>query len=241
MTKFATVVLISLIGSICLQSASAHMANPQKFRIYDENGDDLGLFHMKGGDINSWIEDEDGYSVCYLEGGSETRHRHLSKERAESVRSGVIDGTVTAPSIEHYYYCRFHEDGTIGPNLHFPVASTNPNEVSDHLLSAHIHMTLEKAAELCGVHCQLSVEYHGSIPTDPDRRRKLGGRRRRRLSNYAPSKGTVPNLVIPFKFADHASRTLPSTEELDIMLNSMEVNEEFAPTGGVRKYYDEIS
>ncbi|CAJ1962384.1 unnamed protein product [Cylindrotheca closterium] len=238
--KFSTVALISLLGSTCFHSASAHVANPRPFRLYEENGDDLGLFRLKGGDINSWFEDLDGYTVCYRDGGSETRRRHLSQERAESVRTGeVVAGkNATSHYTWQYYYCRLHEDGTIGPNLHFPVATTDPNEVSDHLLPPHIHMSLQQAAEICGSYCQKSLKYGGSIPRDSGRRRELRGHRK--LGDYAPSKGRVPNLVIPFKFKDHASRQLPSRADLDILMNSMEKNA-LAPTGGVKKYYHDIS
>lgn len=48
--------------------------------------------------------------------------------------------------------------------------------------------------------------------------------------------GTLKNLVIPFKFSDHVSRTLPSQSDLDILMNS-EGPDPLCPTGSVRDVY----
>lgn len=51
-------------------------------------------------------------------------------------------------------------------------------------------------------------------------RRKLKESRRRRTATSTT--GTVKNLVIPFKFSDHATRTLPTRNDLDLLFNGNE-------------------
>jgi hypothetical protein len=56
-----------------------------------------------------------------------------------------------------------------------------------------------------------------------------------------PKVGTWKLLVIPIRFADHQSRTLPSKEDLDILMNSKTPDSTLAPTGSVWSVYNENS
>ena len=49
--------------------------------------------------------------------------------------------------------------------------------------------------------------------------------------------GTLNNLVVPFKFSDHGQRSLPSQQELDTFMNSVEPDDNLCPTGSVRDVY----
>lgn len=122
-----------------------------------------------------------------------------------------------------YFYCKDHGDGTIGPNLHYPVYCTDPNLVSDHILPPNIHTSFEEAVNQCGSFCQ------EALTRGRDLRRKL----------TAPSTGTVPNLVIPFIFGDQGSRRpdLPSQNALHIMFNSNSPSSDYCPTGSVKKLF----
>ena len=52
--------------------------------------------------------------------------------------------------------------------------------------------------------------------------------------------GTLKNLVIPFKFSDHTSRSVPSRADLDTLMNNAGPNA-LCPTGSVRDVYLESS
>lgn len=54
------------------------------------------------------------------------------------------------------------------------------------------------------------------------------------------STGTMKNLVVPFKFSDHATRTVPSRSDLDILMNSVGPATQ-CPTGSVRDVFKQSS
>jgi len=49
--------------------------------------------------------------------------------------------------------------------------------------------------------------------------------------------GTLKNLVIPFKFSNHASKSLPSRNDLNILMNNEGPKNGICPTGSVRDVY----
>ena len=53
--------------------------------------------------------------------------------------------------------------------------------------------------------------------------------------------GTMKNLVVLIRFADHTLRSLPLEGNIDVLFNSFGSNEYFAPTGSVRDVYLENS
>lgn len=52
----------------------------------------------------------------------------------------------------------------------------------------------------------------------------------------APQIGDKKNLVVPFKFSDHTTRTVPSTSDIDILMNNQGPHQ-LCPTGSVRDVY----
>jgi hypothetical protein len=53
--------------------------------------------------------------------------------------------------------------------------------------------------------------------------------------------GTLKNLVILVKFRDHIGRTVPTKDEIDILMNSEVVDPIYAPTGSLKMVYWENS
>jgi len=233
------------------------MADSTPFRLYDENGDDLGEFRLMGGDINSWIIDEDGYTVCHKDanGRSGAHHaRHLSQEHAEKMRALHQERShkhhnVTKESVraDHgkgrgynaggelvYYYCKNLHDGNIAADLDLPVAFTDPTQVEG--LVPGIHKSLHVAAKEGGAHGECSLYTGGVCPPDDTKDRRLRGRE---LSGV--KEGTVKNLVIPFKFVGHENRQLPSKSDLEVLMNAMQPVANLAPTGGMKKLYHDNS
>jgi M6 family metalloprotease-like protein len=55
------------------------------------------------------------------------------------------------------------------------------------------------------------------------------------------STGTLKNLVIPIRFSNHAGRTLPSRDDMDVLFNAVGGDPTRCPTGSVRDVYTENS
>ena len=76
--------------------------------------------------------------------------------------------------------------------------------------------------------------------SDKSSRRLEGSLHGRRA---ARSTGRLKNLVVPLYFADHARsrRRVPSTNDLDVLMNAEEPNEFLCPTGSLKGMYRTMS
>jgi hypothetical protein len=65
----------------------------------------------------------------------------------------------------------------------------------------------------------------------------------RRTASTAPVIGTLKNLVILLKFKDHKNqnRSVPSKDDVSVLMNSEEVDPDLAPTGSLKMIYWENS
>jgi hypothetical protein len=79
---------------------------------------------------------------------------------------------------------------------------------------------------------------------------KKSGKRTRRLRGaeeedrrlaIVPTTGTLKNLVIPIRFADHKNRVLPTRADIDILMNSRTPHTTLAKTGSVWSVFNENS
>lgn len=59
----------------------------------------------------------------------------------------------------------------------------------------------------------------------------------RPLGKLTLNTGTLKNLVLAFKFSDHAGRTMPSQSDLNILMNNQGPNPLLCPTGSVKDVY----
>lgn len=85
-----------------MEAATGVMASTEPIYLWEgepeaEGSLYLGEFFNKGSEINNWIVDRAGYSICHIEGGSGLRHRHLGRalhevphERAKHVRAKTL-------------------------------------------------------------------------------------------------------------------------------------------------------
>lgn len=229
MKSALSAILVSLIWSILIKALEATMASPIPFELFDDDGTSLGNVTVRGGDINSWIEDENGYTICTADRKG-VRSRHLKKGRTYTkgrqhtdAHTGVTAAT-SSNSTTIFFYCLQTEGGDIVPNHDYPVAYTDPDSIPNDILPQHVHRSEVKAVELCGAYCEMELTRGGARKLN----RKLGS---------APTSGNVPNLVVIFKFSDHASRDVPSVDDIEILMNSEVPVSGIAPTSGVKKVF----
>lgn len=62
-----------------------------------------------------------------------------------------------------------------------------------------------------------------------------------RRATSSKSIGTLKNLVILLQFRDHEKRKLPSRKDIDVLMNSEEIDEKLAPTGSLKMLYQQNS
>jgi M6 family metalloprotease-like protein len=87
-----------------------------------------------------------------------------------------------------------------------------------------------RAADCVGKLCG-DIRSHGR---NDNSFRRLGGTRHRHLT---PTTGTVTNLVVLIRFADHTGRTLPSQSDIFTLMNSPNCASSLCPTGSVRDVF----
>jgi hypothetical protein len=199
--------LAALAASSSIKVAKGISGSPIPFELFDEDGTILGNVTVRGGEINHWIEDENGYSICTAD-GTGVGERHLQALRSSNT-------TI-------FFYCAQTEDGDIMPNFDYPVATTDPDSIPDEMLPHHVRRSEIKALEHCGAYCEKELS-------------RGGARKLRRKLVTAPTSGNIPNLVVNFKFSDHALKLVPSTGDIDILMNSEVPVNGIAPMAGVKK------
>ena len=198
-------------GDWILPFASATIASPHLFEMLNEDGSSTGFVRVVGGPKEHYIETEDGYTICSHKNGNNGK--------------------------ESWYYCELAEDGGLKPNMNMKVGQSDPSD-----LPKGIEKSREKALEDCGDFCNQGASQSGVgdallYPSnDKPNDRRLGAPKnkepeRRRLQ------GTLKNLVVIFKFSDHASRTLPSVSDIDTLMNSQTNVPGITPTGSVRDVF----
>jgi hypothetical protein len=73
-------------------------------------------------------------------------------------------------------------------------------------------------------------------------RRKLREEREAKLAEHegrrlADKVGTLKNLVVPIRFSDHGSRSLPSQSDLNELFNQKDCSSSICPSGSVHDFY----
>ena len=96
-------------------------------------------------------------------------------------------------------------------------------------------VAVEKCGKVCEEHLENGSAGDGSAGNKQRMLRSLS------TGKHAPTKGIVPNLVIPIRFADHASRQLPTKAQLDILMNGDTRDEKINPNGSVRDFWKDQS
>ena len=99
-----------------------------------------------------------------------------------------------------------------------------------------IHQGLIPAGEARAEQCGRLCDYY-----DDDGNRRLQREQDATAIAAATISGELKNLVVLMRFADHEERTIPSREDIDILMNSVGGDPSLAPTGSVRDVYAQSS
>jgi len=211
-----TIALLLVRGN--RDQTEAISANPNPIFGYDENGRLLNRpVYLKGDESYHYYEDEHGYtliddpdftnSTTYA---TRKVYAELDHKSGNLVSTGITFGT--------------SQDATINGGLFAG-------------LEKHIkpHDNVQKRA--CGQYCKENISQHvrgGSKRRGLNRRNLREHTNRRKLMS---STNTLRNLVVLIRFADHASRVLPSVSDFDVLLNGPGGEGTVAPTGSVNDVF----
>ena len=91
-----------------------------------------------------------------------------------------------------------------------------------------------------GNSCGIKTDSVPSSPSPYEPSAVIPEDQNRRLTT-SKSIGTLKNLVILLQFQDHKNRYLPSREDINILMNSEEIDQQVAPTGSLKMLYRQNS
>jgi M6 family metalloprotease-like protein len=135
-------------------------------------------------------------------------------------RIETIDGFTVKNKNGWYTYAMLNASGKLEAT-NYRVGSINP-----------IHLGIQKSIKPSALHRK------NTIKVMPKKKKSFLSPL---LKQESLPSGTVKNLVIPIRFNDHLARTLPSTQNIDILFNAVGGNPSLAPTGSIRDLYYENS
>lgn len=250
MIKYVVQLLIATIGVygiilLATPPCQAVPANPRAFHVTQPGGKIITpqLF-VQGDEHFSFISDRKGFAVMKDESDWLVYARIEQRESEGSLtclaptnfRVGMIDqfnetllstkkDIYTVYSHEQFSKLLVQESNIL--NHCTSLQDKLPPDITGHALPAH-HPNLTNAL--------FSVEAAEHQTKNFTHRSLENPLIRKRLA-----RGTLKQLVVLLRFADHVNRTLPEPNEYDIMLNQRGGDSLLAPTGSVQDVYSEIS
>jgi hypothetical protein len=161
----------------------------------------------------------------------------------------LLDNTVVRDEAGLYAYAKLSDDGKLVPSSE-KVGRSPPKSANKYLRPPGLNnIPLNE---------EVSDAADAVVATNKRRREcprgsncEFSGRSLRGSSKFLPTSdqhhrrtatiGTLKNLVILIKFRDHNRRTVPTKEEINVLMNSEEVDPIYAPTGSLKMVYWENS
>ncbi|KAG7358665.1 M6 family metalloprotease domain containing protein [Nitzschia inconspicua] len=202
------------ISVLFLPKANAMTASPHSFLVQQFN--ETITLKINGDEFTHWITD-------------------------------TADFTVVRDDSGLYSYAELSDDGKLVPSnekvgLSEPKPSSHhlhPKRKTDFDLNGDTDATSVKEAKStrnCVPKCNCE---HGqrSLRASSNKRSVSSQNTRRRTATV----GTLKNLVILIKFRDHNLRMVPTREQINVLMNSEEIDPNFAPTGSLKMVYWENS
>ena len=195
------------------QLSEGTVASPHLFELTNDDGTTTGPVRLRGGPDEHYVETEAGWTICPV----------TIDERDSNNR-------------ESWYYCEETADGNLSPRLDLPVGTSDPEAAG---LQKGLAKSPSQANQACGAFCSefQTPSGVGIGNTDSPGPRRLGGPRETEPKRRLQSAGSLKNLVVIFKFSDHATRTVPSTADIDILMNSATAVSGITPTGSVKNVF----
>jgi M6 family metalloprotease-like protein len=240
MTKFSSLSLNATLAVVAASSlfatfqgagVQAMSPNPNPYEIEQPDGSKI-LAHMVGSEFDVREEDEDGFVIIGAgPSGNSYEYAQLDPEGEELIGTGVKAGdrgnrpAGLKPGLRRGARAAAAMGyGGVGPRRgrggdkdRMNARSTNRGDRDREqppraLSNVHDYEHWDEAVE----------DFH---------RRELA----------VTWSGTKKNLVIPMRFSDHAGRVLPSVEDLDVLFNTDGTDATLAPTGSVKKVFQDSS
>jgi len=228
--------------------AQAMMASPHTY-LADQNEETITL-KIKGDEQENWVTDMDDYTVVRTNNG-EYRYAELSPDRKKLVPSDKKVGKLSKlfPKTNGWqkdlrpdkdYYFKNNDKGNV---------SLKDDEVLTGTIAPTV--TLKRkgrcprgASNSCGDKTDATIPFSGSLLRGTQSQHQSKSHHRRRTtSNTDRTVGTLKNLVVLMKFKDHQEqkRTVPSKEDVAVLMNSEVSDPVLAPTGSLKMIYWENS
>ena len=195
-----------------LKQIHAISANPNPI---SEKG--LPLYYIRGDENFHWIEDENGYTIIdepdsRLPNTTRKVYAQVDEKNGNLISSGIRFGELSSSSL-----------GMIG-------------------LKKHATPSAKIRKAICGDYCDDLFSVSGMNKEGMTRRRRMQQQQKAERANrrqLASSEGSLKNLVVLVRFADHVNRKLPSPNEYDILLNGAGSGStsSITPTGSVNDVF----
>ncbi|KAL7497600.1 hypothetical protein ACHAWT_005678 [Skeletonema menzelii] len=191
------------------RGADAISANPSP--IIQKEG--LPPIYMKGDEHFHWEEDENGYTII-----DDPDNQYPNTTRKVYATIDDATGNLVSTGIQF---------GSSSPSYSSPATLG---------LKKHVRPSKERRKAICGDYC--NDVFSIGRNNDGMRRRKLFQKQEERANRrQLASEGSLRNLVVLVRFADHIDRMLPSPSEYDILLNGPGGESTTAPTGSVNDVF----
>ena len=154
----------------------------------------------------------------------------------------TLDGFTVAPSGGKYVYVEVNDES--GELIETDLVVGVDDPYASRIRKGAAAASQAKAAAAADK--DEGVEYEIDISADEEKKvfggrgLRKGGQQQQDHRRTVITSGTLKNLVIPFKFSDHTTRSLPSRSHLNTLMNNNGPNN-LCPTGSVRDVYLESS
>jgi hypothetical protein len=208
----------ALVMGSSMHAAQAIIASPHPFKLTNADGTSTGLVRLVGGPQAHHVETVDGWSIC-------------SAINGQGNSSGVGNSIQEREEVANksWFYCDKSVEGDLVPRMDLQVGSADPQQAG---LLKGLRESVAKVLEKCGAFCDGDGNGDDSV---------MG---LRNLRPGAPQEqaqrklqGSLKNLVVIFKFSDHANKTLPSQADINILMNADSPVEGICPTGSVKQVF----
>jgi hypothetical protein len=206
----------ALVMGSSMHAAQATIASPHPQELTNEDGTSTGLVRLVGGPQAHHFETVDGWPICSASNGQGNNSREGNRIQG---RPGAVK--------KSWFYCDKSVEGDLVPKMDLQVGSSDPRQAG---LQKGLRKSVEELLKTCGDFC--------------DRKGNGADRGLRNLRLDATQEqaqrklqGSLKNLVVIFKFSDHANRIVPSQDDISLLMNAGSPVAGICPTGSVKQVF----